>query len=91
MTGIVPTEPELGVQRRCSRCREWWPADPEFFYHDTPDRLHSWCKACWAEYHRARRPVRPARVRKWPARGTDEYRVAHRNYMREWKARRAVA
>jgi hypothetical protein len=37
---------ELGLEARCSKCGEWWPADSEFFYmlHGRP---HSWCKACY--------------------------------------------
>lgn len=53
---VVPEEVELGPQRRCTRCGDYWPADPEFFYtrrHGT--ELHSWCRACWGEWHRERR------------------------------------
>lgn len=43
---------ELGAERCCSRCREWWPADGEFFYTSsgTRDGLHDWCKACYREW-----------------------------------------
>jgi len=36
---------ELGVERQCNACREWWPLDDEFFYR----RLSGYqgrCKAC---------------------------------------------
>lgn len=88
MTGIVPTEPELGVQRRCSRCHEWWPADPEFFYRHG-DHLHSWCKACWKEA-RAERDGRPQRHWWEAARGTAAYRERRNAYQRAYRARRAV-
>ena len=29
--GIVPGEEELGIQRQCQRCRDWWPFDDEFW------------------------------------------------------------
>lgn len=38
-------ETDLGREQRCSKCREYWPADTEFF-HQLRDRLSSWCKAC---------------------------------------------
>lgn len=39
---------ELGQEVRCSKCRQFWPADQEFFFisHGRP---HSWCKACYIE------------------------------------------
>jgi hypothetical protein len=38
----------LGIERQCGRCREWWPADSEF-YHKGGNGLHSYCIACVAE------------------------------------------
>ena len=39
------------LEKQCSKCREWWHADTEFFHKHTtkPDGLHSWCKACMME------------------------------------------
>lgn len=37
------------LERQCSRCHEWWPADQEFFYSSKRNGLHSWCKACVLE------------------------------------------
>jgi hypothetical protein len=40
------------LEKRCSRCKEYWPADSEFF-HRVPsqlDGLHGWCKACYVEH-----------------------------------------
>lgn len=40
--------------KRCSRCRDHWPADSEFFYSTKgSDGLNDWCKAC---YHENRYP-----------------------------------
>jgi hypothetical protein len=37
--------------KRCSRCKEHWPADSEFFYSvKTGDGLNDWCKACYQEW-----------------------------------------
>lgn len=56
---IVPGEEELGVQRECYRCREFWPADETFWPVRTRRNgerdFHSYCKACYTEYARARR------------------------------------
>ncbi len=49
------------LERHCSRCDEWWPADKEFFYTSGPyngkgpPQLHSWCKACYQEVRVKRR------------------------------------
>lgn len=42
---------ELGLQKRCGRCKEYYPADREFFHHQGKGigGLHSYCKACVAE------------------------------------------
>jgi len=41
----------LGLERRCSICQEFWPADTEFFWSTpgAPSGLHCWCKACYTE------------------------------------------
>lgn len=41
-------------ERFCGRCREWWPADTEFFFrrHKDSDSLSAWCKACSREHNR---------------------------------------
>ena len=38
-------------EKQCARCKEFWPADSDFFYksHKSSDGLHSWCKACCTE------------------------------------------
>lgn len=53
---------ELGeLEKRCAACREYWPADNEFF-HTGPgydDRLHCYCKACYIERRRPERHGTP--------------------------------
>lgn len=39
-----------GPERLCTHCREWWPADEEFFFKATGGKgLHIWCKACCSD------------------------------------------
>lgn len=42
----------LGLELKCSRCPDYWPADTEFFYPLKTDAggLHIWCKACFVEW-----------------------------------------
>ena len=51
---IIEYEPELGDQKRCTQCLEWWPRDAEFFFRATreADGFNPWCKACWYEWRR---------------------------------------
>ena len=46
---VIPGEEELGVQRRCPRCGEFWPEDHEFFYPARRGGFQAYCKACWHE------------------------------------------
>ena len=47
---IIEGEEELGPQRRCSACGEWWPLSPEFFYRVPRSELFSGkCRACDCE------------------------------------------
>lgn len=62
------------LERRCSKCGEWWPASREFFYSCGRKGLHSWCKACVQENDR----TNPGRV--------EQKRVASENYARRKKA-----
>jgi len=47
----VYREGEGGLEKRCGRCREYWPADSEFFYASRAelDGLNWSCKACYME------------------------------------------
>jgi hypothetical protein len=56
---VVPGEEDLGLQRCCTRCRETWPLDEEFWYRNK-GTWHPWCKACHRE----------ARNRRWAAKRT---------------------
>lgn len=42
---------EGDLEKRCSRCKEYWPADSEFFYSNSGkgDGLSEHCKACYIE------------------------------------------
>ena len=48
---------ELGEEKRCTRCGDYWPADGEFFGHQPNNRngLSSQCRACLAESRRESR------------------------------------
>ena len=48
-------ETELGIERWCFRCHEWWPEDGEFWYFDTRGNVMGPCKACWQERKREKR------------------------------------
>lgn len=37
---------EMGLERLCVFCGEYWPIDDEFWFVLTDGRLHSYCKAC---------------------------------------------
>jgi hypothetical protein len=51
---------ELGPEKLCSKCNEYWPADKEFFYTNkkAKDGLYHWCKACYAEWWHNRYPTK---------------------------------
>lgn len=47
----------LGLEKKCSRCDEYWPADNEFFYSapSKRDGLNDWCKACYIENRKGKK------------------------------------
>jgi len=62
---------ELGIEKRCGRCEEWWPVptsseppdpdDPynaEFWSFKAPHQLYAWCRGCFAEIAADRRHAR---------------------------------
>lgn len=55
----APAQRQPG-EKLCSRCKEFWPADEEFFYVDPRSRagLQSWCRACTNEVRTAARARR---------------------------------
>ena len=54
-------ETELGTERQCARCLDYWPLDDEFWYFDKrTGHVMGDCKACWTELKRASRGRRNA-------------------------------
>ncbi len=55
-SGKALIDPELGLQKWCPHCREFWPQDTLFWSPCArePDGLQSWCKACQLEYKNRR-------------------------------------
>ncbi len=54
---------EIGREKRCAKCNEYWPADTQF-YHSKPsgkDGLQDWCKACYGTWDRERREQKIAK------------------------------
>lgn len=49
--GVYQFDEHGELEKRCSTCREYWPADSEFFNRTTadPDGLHCMCKSCSAD------------------------------------------
>ena len=55
---MTDKETELGIEKQCSKCKEYWPKDEEFFYRKN-GYVVSPCKACYDEiYHAARKRKR---------------------------------
>lgn len=50
-SGVCRMDEFGNLEKRCARCKEYWPADTEFFYatRSTQDGLHNWCRACYVE------------------------------------------
>lgn len=55
---IVPGEEELGEQKRCPRCLDWWPVEDDFYKRRPNGRPQSWCRACYNEARYDRHPAR---------------------------------
>lgn len=51
-TAVMPATiiTELGKEKRCYRCGDYWPADREFFYYRN-GKPHDMCRACENEYN----------------------------------------
>lgn len=54
-SGKYRRDPILGLEKRCAACREYFPADSEFFFAGSDgDHLHCFCKDCHTQSrHRA--------------------------------------
>lgn len=78
---VLPHEAELGPQRRCSRCGEWWPLGNEFWRRKVSrGRPYHACRACIADDLRASRE-----------RNRESYLARNRESQRRYRARLAVA
>jgi len=59
------------LEKRCSRCRDWWPADREFYCNKARGTLglSPYCHACEAERSNIRRRAAgvPPRRQEQPA------------------------
>lgn len=42
---------EIGEEKLCSQCKEYWPKTPEYFYHQNKAKgiLMPMCKACYLD------------------------------------------
>lgn len=53
-------ETELGIEKRCTQCGQFWPVDDEFYFAQVDkgiERATSCCKACYLErYNRGAKP-----------------------------------
>ena len=50
--GAVWKITSLGLEKKCPHCKEFWPADPEFYHrrrNSEPFEPQSYCKACVTE------------------------------------------
>jgi hypothetical protein len=56
MKGSNLREVDGETEKYCPVCREWWPADEEFFYF-SKGRLQYTCKACSNERRTAQNVV----------------------------------
>ena len=63
-TGKARLDPEMGLEKLCTRCNEYWPQDTAFWSEwKSPiacDGLQHYCKACEAEVARARKEAKAA-------------------------------
>lgn len=45
-SNVVMTD--IGPQKLCTKCEEWWPDDAEFFYRSGGKTIQP-CKACYEQ------------------------------------------
>jgi len=50
-SGRLRFDPDLGLEQRCAKCRDYYPLDTEFFYFRSSSSIGtlSYCKACHRE------------------------------------------
>lgn len=64
---LVLRQGELGEEKLCKRCVEWWPADTTFYFSDPKGAggLYYMCKACYADWelaNKAKKATTPPRA-----------------------------
>jgi hypothetical protein len=84
---VVAGEEELGAQRLCTDCHEWWPDTDEFFGRCGRGQYRQ-CRACRKEERTGLRE-RPDRTR--PRRPAGARTAERREYHRLWMRRRRAA
>lgn len=52
---------DLGMERYCRWCDEWWPEDRDFWNIRRDGRIYGRCRACWQEYRVSKRGVKQPR------------------------------
>jgi hypothetical protein len=61
-SGKYRLDESLEIEKRCFTCREYFPADTEFFYlSNTADRLDANCVVCYEEKRRSRKGLGSSR------------------------------
>lgn len=54
---IIQTE--LGTEKYCTRCDDYWPLDSEFFYwNSSKNSYECWCIACYRDWRRKKEDER---------------------------------
>lgn len=68
----------LSPLKRCTKCKEWKQATPDYFYRKGGGRdgLVSWCKICFKEAVRRRYRANPERSRERSREGSRRWREA---------------
>lgn len=63
-SGKARIDPEMGLEKCCCRCQEFWPQDTAFWSvcrsENVSDGLQAYCKACEAELTRIRKEGKAA-------------------------------
>ena len=49
MSKVVRKTTDLGTERLCKRCGEFWPEDDTFWFYDKHGWVMTPCRACWSE------------------------------------------
>jgi hypothetical protein len=64
--GVYRVDEDGILEKRCGRCREYWPADTWFFFIVGTD-LATYCRACSSDLvNKPRHPPIPVALPTWP-------------------------